>query len=131
MAVARNTGKGVMCHTWWCNLFAYDTQWQFTIEIKLCEDFIAQKLDAEDLNTISFSLIASEYFDWNGDEMSNIIFDWDNTVIGYDINLKNIQLWKDYLENGTYNLDKNELKEKFRSKGKYLKLYKVVRFLCL
>ncbi len=36
--------------------------------IKLCDDFIAQKLDSEDLNTIAFSLIASEYFDWNGDE---------------------------------------------------------------
>ena len=94
--------------------------------IKLCDDFIAQKLDSEDLNTIAFSLIASEYFDWNGDEMSNVIFDWDNPIIGYDINLKNVQLWKDYLENGNYNLDKNELKEKFRSKGKFLNLYQQI-----
>ena len=94
--------------------------------IKLCEDFIAQKLDAEDLNTIAFSLFSSEYFDWNGDEMSNVIFDWDNPIIGYDINLKNVQLWKNYLENGIYNPDKNELKEKFRSKGKYLNLYKEI-----
>ncbi len=35
--------------------------------IKLCYDFIAQKLDSEQLNTIAFSLIASEYFDWNGE----------------------------------------------------------------
>ena len=91
--------------------------------IKLCDAFIAKKIDNEDLNTIAFSLIASEYFDWNGDEMSNVIFDWDNPIIGYDINLKNVQLWKDYLENGNYNLDKNELKEKFRRKGKFLNLY--------
>ncbi len=48
------------------------------------------------------------------------------STIGYDINLKNIQLWKDYLENGNYNLDKNELKEKFRSKGKFLSLYQQI-----
>ena len=94
--------------------------------IKLCDDFIAHKLDSEDLNTIASSLIASEYFDWNGDEMSNVIFDWDNPIIGYDINLKNVQLWKDYLANGNYNLDKNELKEKFRSKGKFLNLYQQI-----
>lgn len=94
--------------------------------IKLCDDFIAQKLDSEDLNAIAFSLIASEYFDWNGDEISNVIFDWDNPIIGYDINIKNVQLWKEYLENGNYNLDKNELKEKFRSKGKFLNLYQQI-----
>ena len=42
------------------------------------------------------------------------------------LNLKNVQLWKDYLENGNYNLDKNELKEKFRSKGKFLNLYQQI-----
>lgn len=94
--------------------------------LKLCNDFIFEKLDAEDLNTIAFSLIASEYFDWNGDEISNVIFDLDNPTIGYDINLKNVLLWKNYLENGNYNLDKNELKEKFRSKGKYLNLYQQI-----
>ena len=94
--------------------------------IKLCNDFITRKLGSEDLTTIAFSLIASEYFDWNGDEMSNVIFDWDDPIIGYDINLKNVQLWKDYLENGNYNLDKNELKEKFRSKGKFLNLYQQI-----
>ena len=94
--------------------------------IKLCDDFIAQRIDSEDLNTIAFSLICSDYFDWNGDEMSNVIFDWDNPIIGYDINLKNVQLWKDYLETGKYNLDSNELKEKFRSKGKFLNLYQQI-----
>ena len=94
--------------------------------IKLCNDFITRKLGSEDLTTIAFSLIASEYFDWNGDEISNVIFDWDNSKIGYDINLKNVQLWKEYLENGNYNLDKNELKEKFRSKGKFLNLYQQI-----
>lgn len=94
--------------------------------IKLCKDFIAQKLDVEDLNAVAFSLFASENFDWNGDEVSTVIFDWDNPIIGYDINLKNVQLWKNYLENGIYNLDKNELKEKFRSKGKYLNLYQKI-----
>ncbi len=94
--------------------------------IKLCDDFISNKLTAEDLNTIAFSLIASEYFDWKDDAMSDVIFDWNNPRIGFDINLKNIQLWKEYLENGEYKLDKNELKEKFRSKGKYLNAYQQI-----
>ncbi|MCC2590636.1 hypothetical protein [Chryseobacterium sp. MFBS3-17] len=94
--------------------------------IKLCEDFISKKIDSVDLNIIAFSLIASDFFDWNEDEISNVIFDWDNPTIGYDINTKNVQLWKDYLENGKYNLDKNELKEKFRSKGRFLNLYQQI-----
>ena len=94
--------------------------------IKLCEDFISKKIDSVDLNTIAFSLIASDFFDWNEEEISNVIFDWDNATIGYDINTKNVQLWKDYLENGNYNLDKNELKEKLRSKGKFLNLYQEI-----
>ena len=35
-------------------------------------------------------------------------------------------MWKDYLKNGNYNLDKNELKEKFRSKGKFLNIYQEI-----
>ena len=55
-----------------------------------------------------------------------VISDWDNENIGYDINTKNVQLWKEYLETGNYCLDKNELKQKFRNKGKWKKLYQEI-----
>ena len=94
--------------------------------IKLCDDFIAQNINSEDLNTIAFCLVFSDYFNWDNEIISNVIFDWDNPLIGYDINKKNVLLWKDYLKNGNYNLDKNELKEKFRSKGKFLNIYQEI-----
>ncbi|MDO5615367.1 MAG: hypothetical protein Q4G16_04195 [Cruoricaptor ignavus] len=91
--------------------------------IKLCDDFLIQNVNSEDLNTIAFSLICSDYFNWDDEIISTVIFDWDTPSIGFDINKKNILLWKDYLESGNYNLDKNELKEKFRSNGKFLNIY--------
>jgi len=42
---------------------------------------------------------------------------------------KNVWLWKKHLENGHLNLDREELKVKFRSKGKFLKLYQNIDFI--
>jgi hypothetical protein len=99
--------------------------------IKLLDDAIANKLQPIDLNTIGFALMTSEYFDWDGasetgERISTVIFELDNPEIGYDLTIKNLQLWKAYLLTGEYRLDKNELKQKFRSNGKYLELYQKV-----
>lgn len=91
--------------------------------IKICEDGVAKKLSSLDINTISFALISSDFFHWEDEQIAEVIFDFDNPEIGYDINEKNLTLWKEYLLTGEYKLDKNELKEKFRSKGKYKELY--------
>ena len=96
--------------------------------IKLCEDYQNNQISGKDLNTIGFALMFSDFFYWDsetksGEIISQVISDWDNENIGYDINRKNVQLWKEYLEIGNYCLDKNELKEKFRKKGKWKKLY--------
>ncbi len=45
-------------------------------------------------------------------------FDWDNPDIGFDLTIKNIEVWKEYLLTGIYKLDKAELKNKFRNDGK-------------
>jgi hypothetical protein len=91
--------------------------------IKLCNDTLNGNLTTTDINTIAFAIRTSEFFTL--DEESNdytiidtVIFDWDNPEIGFDLTLKNIQLWKEYLETGNYNLDKEELKQKFRNDGK-------------
>jgi hypothetical protein len=75
--------------------------------------------------------MTSEYFDWDGESevgtrISEVIFELDNPEIGYDLTIKNLQLWKTYLLTGEYRLDKNELKQKFRSNGKYIELYQKV-----
>lgn len=99
--------------------------------IKLCNDIISEKLSMIDLNTIGFALIASEHFHWDSDSpdgeiIGNVIFDFDNPEIGYDLTIKNVLLWKEYLLTGEYRLDKNELNQKFRSKGKYKELYQTI-----
>jgi hypothetical protein len=96
--------------------------------IKLCDDFLGGEITNEELNTIGIALMFSDYFYWDnstriGERISEVISDWDNEKIGYDITKKNVQLWKEYLEEGRYALDKNELKQKFRNKGEYKKLY--------
>ena len=108
---------------------------EFEIEkehlIQLCEDYLNNQISGKDLNTIGFALMFSEFFHWDNDTksgelISQVISDWDNENIGYDINTKNVQLWKEYLETGNYCLDKNELKQKFRNKGKWKKLYQEI-----
>jgi anti-sigma28 factor (negative regulator of flagellin synthesis) len=84
---------------------------------KLCIDYLTNQINSLDLNTIGFALMCSDFFHWDsetksGEIISQVISDWDNENIGYDISRKNVQLWKEYLESGNYCLDKNELKEK-------------------
>lgn len=52
--------------------------------------------------------------------------DWDNTSIGYEITDKNVWHWRQYLDTGFANLDKNEIKYRTRSKGKLLGLYRQI-----
>jgi len=99
--------------------------------LKLCDDAILGKLLPTDLNTIGFALMASNYFFWESDTddgklIGDVVLEWDSPEIGYDLTLKNIKLWKEYLLTGKYRLDKNELKQKFHSKGKYLGLYQAI-----
>ncbi len=99
--------------------------------VKLCDDVISGHLALIDLNTIAFALMASDYFTWSnngaqGEVLSNVIFEWDNPEIGFDLTIKNVRLWKEYLLTGIYRLDKNELKQKFRSKGKHKGLYQAI-----
>jgi len=108
-------------------------EFEITIEhlIKLLNDTILTKLRPVHLNTVGFALMTSDYFKWDdgteaGERIGKVIFDLDNPEIGFDLTLKNVQLWKEYLLTGEYRLDENELKQKFRSKGKYQDLYQKI-----
>jgi hypothetical protein len=88
--------------------------------IKICDDFISGKLSPSDINAIASCLSFSDFFDWGGNTIDNklvaeVIYDWDNPELSFDLNLENFQHWKEYLETGeTKYLTKEELKKKFR-----------------
>lgn len=80
--------------------------------IKLIDDTIAERLTPTDLNTITFSLISSDYFTWDeSDEiLDSTIYDLDSPEIGYPLTIENLTRWKTYLETGNYTFDKTQLK---------------------
>lgn len=104
-----------------------DTDKEFNVTkehlIKVCDDAINGKLTTTDLNTIAFAIISSDFFTWDNEAddatlIETVIYDWDNPEIGFDLTIKNIKLWKEYLQSGNYNFDKEELKTKFRNDRK-------------
>jgi len=87
--------------------------------ILLCDAAIEGKLTMTDLNTIAFVLITSEHFTWDlesniGNRIDTVIYDWDNTEIGFDLTIENVKLWKDYLLTGDYKFNFKTLKRKNR-----------------
>ena len=86
-------------------------EYSITLEhiLKLCTDAIKGEISSENLSTIAFALIGSDYFEWNesdkiGKRISNIVFEWDNPEINFPITKENLKLWKEYLETGSYKL---------------------------
>lgn len=80
--------------------------------IKLIDDTIAGRLTTADLNTISFALIASEYFTWDENDkiLNETIYDLDSPEIGFPLTVQNLGRWKKYLETGENTFDTSELK---------------------
>lgn len=99
--------------------------------IALCDAFMAGDISSKGLNTIGFALMFSDFFEWDNDSkegsiIAEVVSDWDNTSIGYEITDKNVWHWRQYLDTGFVNLDKNEIKYRTRSKGKLLGLYRQI-----
>ena len=85
--------------------------------LMLCDDVIAKELSTDDLNTIGFALMTSEYFSLNdgtpdGELIVDIAFEWDNPEIGYDLTIENVKRWKVRLESGVNLFDPRELNRK-------------------
>ena len=85
--------------------------------VKLCDAVLDGHLKLVDLNTIAYSLMFSDYFDWdgnleNGCRISEVIFAWDNPEIDYDLTVDNVEKWRHYLITGENQFDPNELKRK-------------------
>jgi hypothetical protein len=62
--------------------------------LKICNDAINGHMTPNDLNTIGFALIASDYFNWDcdkpdGEIIQNTIHDWDNPDMGFELTVGN------------------------------------------
>ncbi len=99
--------------------------------IELCNQFLKDKIDKNDLINFASNCIFSDEIDWdeNDKEISDIIFQWDNEDINFKINKVNVQLWKNILENKpdelmyyndwNFHIEKQkEVCEKYNSKWK-------------
>jgi hypothetical protein len=69
--------------------------------IELCNQFLNEEIDRNDLINFASNCIFSDEIDWHEYDSitSEIIFDWDNEEINFPINKVNVQLWKNILEN--------------------------------
>ncbi|TXF77668.1 hypothetical protein [Chryseobacterium sp.] len=73
--------------------------------IKVCDDFLENKIDKVDVENFASEMIYIDD-DFEDDIVATIIFEWDNEIINYEINEVNIKLWKKWLQT-----DENELLE--------------------
>lgn len=63
--------------------------------VELCDKFLEEKIDKLAIQNFASAAIIDDNFDWDEDEIvSSTIFDWDNEEINFEINKKNISLWK-------------------------------------
>jgi hypothetical protein len=75
-----------------------DMDHEFTITsgmaVRLCDDFLSGELSPNDLHTIGFALMASDKFDWDGDEdevLAHVIADWSAPEVNYPLTSENVQ----------------------------------------
>jgi hypothetical protein len=72
--------------------------------VKLCDDVLSGHILPLDLNTISFALMTSRYFNWDKNTkdtelIENVIDDSDSEP-GYNLTIKNVELWKNTYKRG-------------------------------
>jgi hypothetical protein len=82
--------------------------------IRLCNEALAGNLNFEDLNTIAFTLLTTEYIQREeADEiMEEVLIAWDSPEIGFPFTVENMKKWKILLETGVDTFDLSELKQK-------------------
>tara|TARA_Y100001001_G_C7992315_1_gene303341 strand:+ start:103 stop:711 length:609 start_codon:yes stop_codon:yes gene_type:complete len=63
-----------------------------------CDQYLNGELKKSDLENYASDLIVKDFFYWDDEIISDIIFQWDSQEINFPINKKNIELWKHQLE---------------------------------
>jgi len=67
--------------------------------IALCDAVLIRELPPEDLQTIGFALLASQYFYWKeeDDEPAETFYDWSAPEINLPLTYENIRIFRDRL----------------------------------
>lgn len=68
--------------------------------VRLCDAVLNGELAAADLATIGFALVASDRFEWDGDEdevLANVIGDWSAPEINYPLTIDNVKKFRGWL----------------------------------
>ena len=65
--------------------------------IMLCDDVLMESDNFELLESVSFMLHASEFFDWNDNRVVEVLDEWCSPEINYPLTKENIFEWKNYL----------------------------------
>jgi hypothetical protein len=99
--------------------------------IELCNKFLKNEISKSELEFYASNAFMSDEIDWDENDkvISSTIFEWDNEIINFPINIENIKLWKKRLETDIdelmdYNFwsshieKQKEICEKYNSKWK-------------
>lgn len=77
------------------------------ILIEICNQFINGEIDKNDILNFASENVFDEDISFEDEMVDEIIFQWDNEIINFEINKKNMILWKEKLFNGNDNLLSN------------------------
>ena len=67
--------------------------------VRLCEAVLRGELLPDALHTIGFALMASDRFQWDGDDevVAGVIADWSCPEVNYPLTLENVQRFREWL----------------------------------
>ena len=68
--------------------------------IKICDNYLTNKMSVNEIQIYAENAMFDDETEFENDIVSEIIFQWDNTEINFEINEQNIKLWKHYLLTG-------------------------------
>jgi len=99
--------------------------------IELCDKFLKNEISKSEIEFFASNAMISDEIDWEENDtiISDTIFDWDNEIINFPINIENMKLWKKRLETNIDELmerniwnshieKQKEICEKYNSKWK-------------
>lgn len=97
-------GSGITYHP------IVDMQSDFTVRgahlVRVCDAVLGRQLQPGVLKAIGFCLLASDRFDWDGDDpdgarVAEVAHEWFCPEVNYPLSPKNVGQWRTYLVGGT------------------------------
>ena len=68
--------------------------------VKICDNYLSDKITENEIEIFAENVMFEDEIEFENDIVSDVIFQWDNTEINFEINKLNISLWKKYLLTG-------------------------------